>query len=218
MCFSTYPIEAGNNMNKKIDPPPMTRRERKKLETKNKIMFAALSLFASEGYDNVRVEDICEHADVANATFFAYFPTKASLIQTFGDDLMVQVNERLAEFDAGALESLEILRAIYFDAWAEHRELLRRFVSNPQSPEALAIAASGEALFSLTTEIIEQGQQDAEISPQFEAALIARCLVFGWRGVLVNFAGSADVRKTIKNGREVLDIILLGVSAASRDG
>ena len=63
--------------------PAQSRRVRKKLETRRKIFDAAMKLMSERSYSDVAISEICAEADVAIATFYLHFPTKASLIAEF---------------------------------------------------------------------------------------------------------------------------------------
>jgi len=55
-------------------------RERKKLETRRQIAEIASGLFRKHGYDNVRMIDIAQVANVSEQTLYNYFPTKEHLV------------------------------------------------------------------------------------------------------------------------------------------
>jgi AcrR family transcriptional regulator len=55
-------------------------RERKKLQTRQRITDAAHDLFAERGFDQVPVTEIARRAEVSEATVFNYFPTKEDLV------------------------------------------------------------------------------------------------------------------------------------------
>jgi AcrR family transcriptional regulator len=55
----------------------LSRRERKKLKTRQALFMAALSLFRGKGHAATTVEEITEKADVAKGTFCNYFPSCA---------------------------------------------------------------------------------------------------------------------------------------------
>lgn len=58
----------------------VSRRERKKFETEQKLIKAAIGLVSEKGLFDVTVEQITERADVGKGTFFNYFPSKEHLL------------------------------------------------------------------------------------------------------------------------------------------
>lgn len=51
----------------------MSLRERKKLQTRHRLLTAATALFAERGFDKVSVAEIAEAAEVSKMTVFNYF-------------------------------------------------------------------------------------------------------------------------------------------------
>src|SRR3954471_10633566 len=63
-----------------VRPAKGGRRERRKIEVRQRLFRAALQLFAIKGFNATTVEDITQAADVGKGTFFNYFPTKEYLL------------------------------------------------------------------------------------------------------------------------------------------
>src|SRR3977135_3245790 len=55
-------------------------RERKKLETRQRISDVATLMFAARGFDDVTVAEIAAAANVSKMTVFNYFPRKEDLL------------------------------------------------------------------------------------------------------------------------------------------
>jgi AcrR family transcriptional regulator len=62
------------------ETPPLGRRDRKRLETRNALATVALELFAERGFDAVTVIDIADRADVDPSTFYRHFGSKEAVI------------------------------------------------------------------------------------------------------------------------------------------
>src|SRR5574339_913721 len=72
----------------------LTRRERKKEETKGRIAEVALELFRRNGVDATTVEEICDRADVAKGTFFNYFPRKEAVFSFLSERRQTEAAQR----------------------------------------------------------------------------------------------------------------------------
>jgi AcrR family transcriptional regulator len=75
----------------------LTRRERKKEETKERIAEVALQLFRRQGVEATTIEDICEKADVAKGTFFNYFPRKEAVFAFLSESWVEAAEQQIAE-------------------------------------------------------------------------------------------------------------------------
>ncbi|HET7474853.1 MAG TPA: TetR family transcriptional regulator [Dermatophilaceae bacterium] len=68
---------------------PGGHRAAKKAATRRSIQREALRLFLADGYDATTVEQIAAAAGVSHMTFFRYFPTKESVVDTDDYDPLV---------------------------------------------------------------------------------------------------------------------------------
>ncbi|GAB3323410.1 TetR/AcrR family transcriptional regulator [Haliea atlantica] len=75
-----------------VSPKPEGRRERKKRETRERILQVAAQMFAQDGFDAVTVESLAEAADISKPTLFNYFPSKMAILQA----LVPEVDQRFA--------------------------------------------------------------------------------------------------------------------------
>lgn len=64
----------------------LQRRERKKRQTRDALVEAALALFIAKGYEQTTIREITDAVDVSERTFFRYFANKEDLALSFAKD------------------------------------------------------------------------------------------------------------------------------------
>jgi AcrR family transcriptional regulator len=65
-----------------------SRRERRVREVHDRIIAAATDQFAERGVESVKVDEICDAADIAQKTFFNHFPTKQHLLREIAESFL----------------------------------------------------------------------------------------------------------------------------------
>ena len=76
-------------------------RERKRRLTRHLIADAATAMFASRGFDAVKVSEIADRANVSMKTLYNYFPTKESMVLDDADELIESLATALRDRQAG---------------------------------------------------------------------------------------------------------------------
>lgn len=150
----------------------VSRRERKKEETKGRIFRAAIRLFRDQGFETTTIDEITERADVAKGTFFNYFPRKEAVLGYLSE-------VQLAEADAFA----ETLIAANKPARVKLIELLQRIASVYEEEPELSQYVLRESMkraytpsdavhhhwHNLFTSLFGQGQEAGEFRRNVDA-------------------------------------------------
>jgi AcrR family transcriptional regulator len=89
-----------------------TLRERKYARTKLALLRAAIERLRDKSLDQVPVKELCEEAEVSEATFFNYFPKKDDLLHYFIQLWTVDVTWH-AEQAAGANAGLSYIEQVF---------------------------------------------------------------------------------------------------------
>jgi AcrR family transcriptional regulator len=117
-------------------------RERKKAQTREAILEAALDLFERKGYDATTIEEIAEAADVSPRTFFRYFDSKVDVVMRTKDeseDAGLRIGDRPPE--EGPVEATrQVMRATLGAIVAEDPAFIRQMRVMLGTPALQAIA------------------------------------------------------------------------------
>lgn len=190
-----------------VEPaPPVARRERKKLETRARLLAEARRLLALHGYRGTSVESIAEAADVAPATFFNYFGGKDQLVAELAAEWIERLREpldrpacdgelALARLARGFAESVPIV----LEARERYGPLLLRVVRGPLA----------ERLRSTYSRLIAAGQLAGELRRDVDAAFLAE---------LAGAAHVAALANWLNDPRYPLDARMCQAAAVIGDG
>jgi AcrR family transcriptional regulator len=202
-------------MSESYDYPLISRRERKKRDTRRRILDAAMQLMADTPYAQVRIEDICTAADVANATFFLHFTNKSALALAFNEDVAAKIAEQLAESRATAPERLKQLLKIYLSEWGTHSHLMRQivleFIAQPASGASFNEASPG--LLTVVATIIAEGQASGAFTAKITPETAGLALIAAWNAIAISWAKTGDTRQAAEAHWQTLDLFLNGLLA-----
>ena len=168
----------------------LPRRERRKAETYERLMRAALRLFAVQGLTETTVEQITEEADVGKGTFFNYFPTKEHVLLAFGDSRIKKIQAARDEAQTGSKPTWQVLRRLAHSLAEEASHspgLLRSILVAPLSREPVRefMAGKMEEGRDVLEEIFKIGQERNELRADLPPAQMGRAFQHAVFGALV---------------------------------
>lgn len=155
------------------------RRERRKAETYERLMRAALKLFAAHGLEGTTIEQITEAADVGKGTFFNYFPTKEHILMAFGDTRLRKIQAALDEARTGTKPIWQVLRRLAHSLAEEASHspgLLRSILVAPLTREPVREFMAGrlEEGRGVIEQIFQFSQDRGEVRADLTCAQMAR--------------------------------------------
>jgi AcrR family transcriptional regulator len=125
----------------------LSGKEEQKAATRAQLRIAALSLFATKGYDATSASEIAALAGVSDRTFFLHFPTKADAIMGIPEDRLLELLREKIESDQSGQDDVEVLeRAL--TAWlndAGDRKVLHERSRLVQEAAGLSATVRGKA-------------------------------------------------------------------------
>jgi AcrR family transcriptional regulator len=156
----------------------LSRRERKKLETREALLEAAAALFHARGYDETTIEEITDKADVAKGTFFNYFSSKEELLSELALWSLEQLRAAL-DIGTGAPASpvarLKLLMRLMYDHASRdiefsQRAFAARLCTPPPAPHA------SRWIHGLFSDLVSEAQNCGEIRPDADPEWISDLL------------------------------------------
>jgi len=201
---------------KDASPPPAEgKRER--------ILDAAIKVFAAEGFYNAKVSQIAHEAGVADGTIYLYFKSKDDLLINLFEDRMERVNANLREAidtESTAVARLKRIVALHLELVEQNRDMAEvisvelrqsskfiREYSNPKFAEFLRTIAGA----------VVEGQRTGELRTGIDPYVFARALfgaldeiALAW---LVKHPGSKASIELPRAAEQLGDLFINGLAA-----
>lgn len=188
----------------------MARRSPKQIDTKQRILEAALALFGERGFRRVTIDDIAARAGITKGAVYYYFTDKNDL----GRDLEHELGERLkaealAAFDPNRDTVTNLKRC--FDAYiaaVQRMPEARLFIRDCWSIPELNAAGDQDRLGSAAQvrAVIERGIEQGEIAALDPAAL-AHVLSGAYADATFHILTSGETEATLAVVHRLVDAL-----------
>jgi AcrR family transcriptional regulator len=175
-----------------------SRRERRKLELRARILDAARGLFSAQGYRETRVADVCERADIAQKTFFNHFGSKLDLLRAIAlagiEELMFEI-EDIRKAHLGTRDRIRR----FFDTVTDHiaeagpknRELLVEIV-HLISGDASVRSEQVQRLHAAFRGIVEDGLSQGDVTRRHDPRALTEMILGAYYVLIFNYANLDD--------------------------
>lgn len=94
-----------------MDAGPKSRSERRREDTRRKLMRAAYEIIADRGLEGLVIQEITQFADVGYGTFYNHFPSKDAIVDAVTRSALMrilEISDRLAEIMPDPVEAFGI--------------------------------------------------------------------------------------------------------------
>ncbi len=211
----------------KRDPTPaeITASVGRNPEKYQRILDAALAVFAEKGFFVSRVSDIADRANVADGTVYLYFKNKdeilATAISSAFDTFMNHARTELEKI-ADPAERLRRLARLHLEALGGNRNAAIVFQMELRQSTRLSEFSRHHLFeyFSLVRTAIQEGQQRGEFRQDLPDKVAANCFFGALDEMVTSWVLSENDFPLANAADSVIDILLNGMksSPAVRSG
>jgi AcrR family transcriptional regulator len=198
---------------------PYSRIDRKKEDTQNKIITAAVDLFNQSGLESVTMEQIAEAVDIAKGTLYNYFPSKEAIINTYLQRTFQDRNEdRIAKLRQlpDTRSRLICVFSLLIEGVQRQKQIFEAFmVYRMKKVISFHPVEEGEqtGLSLLIREIIKLGQQNNELRTDLPETLLEGLFEFALIEAIKPLYLQPENFEQDKSIMQSVDVFLYGAKA-----
>jgi AcrR family transcriptional regulator len=191
----------------------MGLRDEKKRQTRTAILEGALARFRQEGFAATRVRDIAAEAQISEATFFNYFPSKQAILEEAAEELLQRSMARLeagVRRDDPVPDRLDAMMEDFVADFATDRELAALLGAHTTFFSGAGSARLDRA-HELLSEMFAAGQARGEIRTDVTPTQLAQLFLELVMAMIRTWVDEAhDDRPLAERLRLALSILLRG--------
>ena len=198
----------------------MSLREKKKIETKNRIFEVSGKLFKEKGFENTTIDEITKEAGIAKGTFFNYFPTKESLVFYFAEqkaELIYDLTEKEAVKHLHTKERMKKFLVALAESYEKDKDLTkllffeyRRYIENSRN------APDKERnphyrLINVLLGLLQEGIEKREVKESIDTRMAAETLNAVYFHTLMMWLKSENELSFSRNISAKIDLLFEGI-------
>lgn len=199
----------------------MGRRERKKLQSKQTILAAAVSQFMAKGVRETSIADIMGKAELGIGTFYNYFESKEALLLCLLEQIVEEARETSKEMMEKKLPAQETLAAVMLktaDQLDKNRFVLPLFLSaadRSATPmkKMMPRPKMAPAFKAVFVELVKYGQARGEFRAEISAELATEL----FHSIFQAASFSSLPYSFMDNVRLKIDLLLNGLKLRPKD-
>jgi TetR/AcrR family fatty acid metabolism transcriptional regulator len=210
---SRHASASKRKQSKAVHPPAETSGKR------DRILQAAIAVFAEHGYFRSRISDIAEKADVADGTVYLYFHNKEEILMAAIDyaftTFMTSASEEMEKIP-DPRQRLRRLAELHLGALGSHRGLATVFQTELRQSARFLMEFSHKRLieyFDLIRKVIQDGQRSGQFRPQISDKIAANCFFGALDAMVTSWLLSERDYDLAAAATPLVDVILSGLEA-----
>jgi TetR/AcrR family transcriptional regulator, fatty acid metabolism regulator protein len=219
MTESSLSRGKGKKAAARAKPDPTAGARSKPGDKRERILLAAVKVFAKNGFYATRVSEVAKAAGVADGTIYLYFRSKDEILLSLFEDrvekLLSYMKSELAklpdapskfrrviELQLGLLEGERELAEVITVILRQSTKLLKEFAAPKFTSYLDAIA-----------KVVAEGQANGDFRKDVSPHLVARATFGALDGIALTWAlGRAEQGALVRSARQLADVMLRGLA------
>jgi TetR/AcrR family fatty acid metabolism transcriptional regulator len=194
----------------------------KSSEKYNKILEAAVKVFAANGFFQSTIAQIAREAGVADGTIYLYFKNKDDILFQFFNYKTKQVFQQFSEAVELADNPIDKLRNLvrsHLKAFQQDRDMAILYQTETHKYKRIAddrIKEMSKMYLDIISDIIEQGQQEGCIRKDLYLGLVKRFIVGSVDEVINTWLHADGQYELVSMADPLIELFIRGIGSRER--